>query len=227
MLRTTHRRVSLKLDRKEAGFLRALLRVSAIAVVRATRSPGPPLGISSPLARVGRVGAWRARVAIVVQICNVHAFCKSVFVEFVVHADSVRVTADGGVLCVVGPRRAKESRGSRESSRYLAPEGASCASWAIGAILVELISGKPVISAADEHPLSRALQAVIRCVGTPNWRECAVLGIRVPPFAVKRAAFRCSSVERRILSGTLAWVRADRMTVTSCGLCTSNAVIAE
>ena len=93
--------------------------------------------------------------------------------------------------------------------------------------MVELISGKPVISAADEYPLSRALQAVIRCVGTPNWRECAALGIRAPTFVVKRATFRCSSVERKILRGTLAWVRADRMVVTLCGLCTRNSVIAE
>ena len=209
--------LKLKLDLKEAGILRALLGVSAIAVVRATRAPRCPLGT---YARVGRVGSWRARLAIVAQLCEVYAFCKSVFVEFAVHADSVRVTTGGGVRCFVG-------RGRRRSSRYLAPEGAPCASWAIGAILVELISGRPVVSAADEHPLSRALHAVVRCVGTPNWRECAALGIRVPPF-VQRAALRgASRVERKILTGTLSWVRADRMIVTSCGLCTSNAVIAE
>lgn len=208
--------LKLKLDLKEAGTLRALLGVSAIAVVSATRAPRRPLGT---YARVGRVGSWRARLAIVAQLCEVYAFCKSVFVEFAVHADSVRVTTSGGVRCFVG-------RG-RRSSRYLAPEGAPCASWAIGAILVELISGKPVVSAADEYPPSRALHAVVRCVGTPNWRECATLGIRVPPF-VQRAALRgASRVERKILTGTLSWVRADRMIVTSCGLCTSNAVIAE
>ena len=217
MLRIALRRVSLKLDRKEAGFLRALLGVSAIAVVRATRAPGRALGTYT---RVGRVGSWRARVAIVAQLCEVHAFCESVFVEFMVHADSVRVTTSGGVRCYVGP--------GRRSSRYLAPEGAPCASWAIGAILVELVSGKPVVSAADEYPLSRALDAVVRCVGTPNWRECAALGIRMPAVVVQRAALRgASRVERKLLKGTLSWVRADRMIVTSRGLCTSHAVIAE
>ena len=210
MLRVALPRYDLKRDREEARVLRLFLGGSTPAVAKLRVRP---MDICGPVARVG---SSRARVGIVMQLAAAYTFCQSLFVAVTIHADHVAVSKSGGVKLFVG--------GVANDARYLAPDGAPCAAWAIGAILVNLITGKPMIQNECAHPL----RSVVKCVGTPNWRECAALGIRVPRVVVARAAFPCASrLERRILEMTLAWVASDRLVLTPRGLCKSLPAIPE
>lgn len=203
-------RYDLKRDCEEARVLRFLLCCSTLAVAKLRVRPMDDFG------PVARVRLSRARVGIVMQLAAAHAFCHSLFVAVAIHADHIAVSKSGAVKLLVD-RVASDAR-------YLAPDGARCAAWAIGAVLVKLITGKPMIQHECAHPL----RSVVKCVGTPNWRECAALGIRVPRLVVARAAFRgASRVERRILEGTLAWVASDRLALTPRGLCTRLPSISE
>jgi hypothetical protein len=158
---------------------------------------------------VGLVRSARKRAAIVRQLASVVAFCRATFVPVVVHSAIFRVSPRGTVSLSVGV--------PAPDTRYLAPEG-QCASWAIGAILYLLVTGKPLVNAPDLAPEQR-IRRIARCVGTPNWRECAALGIREPSLTIVRARARGSTrAERAVLESTLAWVAGDRMLVTTRGL---------
>jgi hypothetical protein len=164
---------------------------------------------SADFGSVGLVRSARKRAAIVRQLASVVAFCRATFVPVVVHAAVFRVSPRGTVSLSVGV--------PAPDTRYLAPEG-QCASWAIGAILFKLVTGKPLVHAPDLAPEKR-IRRIARCVGTPNWRECAALGIREPSLTIVRARARGSTrAERAVLESTLAWVAADRMLVTARGL---------
>jgi hypothetical protein len=156
---------------------------------------------------VGLVRSARKRAAIVRQLASFVAFCRATFVPVVVHAALIRVSPRGTVSLSVGV--------PAPDTRYLAPEG-QCASWAIGAVLFKLVTGKPLVHAPDLAPEKR-IRRIARCVGTPNWRECAALGIREPSLTIVRARVG-TRAERAVLESTLAWVAGDRMLVTARGL---------
>jgi hypothetical protein len=158
---------------------------------------------------VGLVRSARKRAAIVMQLASVVAFCRATFVPAEVHAALIGVSSRGTVSLSVGM--------PAPDTRYVAPEG-QCASWAIGAILYLLVTGKPLVYESDLSP-KRRIRRIARCVGTPNWRECAALGIHFPSIVVVRARVRgATRAERAVLESTLAWVAADRMLLTTRGL---------
>jgi hypothetical protein len=66
---------------------------------------------------------------------------------------------------------------------------------------------------------TKRIRCLVRRVGTPDWRECAALGIKRTDFCVSRPHVRgASRAERAVLAATLAWVAADRMVATARGL---------
>ena len=165
--------------------------------------------VSADFGPVGLVRSARKRAAIVMQLTSVVAFCRATFVPAEVHAALLRVSPRGTVSLSVGV--------PAPDTRYLAPEG-RCASWAIGAILYLLVMGRHLVDTPDLAP-ERRIRRIARCVGTPNWRECAALGIREPSLTIVRARARgATRAERAVLESTLAWVAADRMLVTARGL---------
>lgn len=186
----------------EAETLRALCCAPASAPL----APLAPL----ELRPVGRFRSRTVRESIVRELASAVAFCNAAFVPVAVHADFVRVSPRGRVTLFVGS--------PEPDSRYLAPEGA-CASWAIGALLYLLVTGSPLLALSALATEMRRIRCLVRCVGTPDWRECAALGIKFPAVCVSRAHVRgASRAERAVLTATLAWVAADRMVATARGL---------
>jgi len=110
---------------------------------RPARPAASVASFASDFEPVGRVRSARKRAAIVMQLTSVVAFCRATFVPVEVHAALLGVSPRGTVSLSVGVQA--------PDTRYLAPEG-RCASWAIGAILLKLVTGKPLVYEPELAP---------------------------------------------------------------------------
>jgi hypothetical protein len=169
----------------EARALRAMLTPSSMPLLPAQSPRAPRAG------QVGRDHSSQRRARIVAELSAAVYHARALGVVAAVHPTLVALTPAGAVLII----------GAAPDARFEPPEGRPCASWALGCVLLKLITGRPPVHAGSRD----ASRDIARCIGAPSLAECHELGVRCASSRPRRAVRGATLAERRVLVATLTW----------------------